>query len=182
MNLNRYPKFTLKDYNILPAFVMFEAIASCWMRTGIQFPADWQHLGKHVFSYFFPVWNTSWPWFHCWATSIIKTDCQVDWCLCLAFCFHGTHCMQHRVISCRDWVDNLQSIHSRNSLHKFLFGAKKGAVFVQPDFPTTGGLTASLGSLTNLTWGSAAHGFVFRARRLALRYALVVLLNVGFSQ
>jgi hypothetical protein len=33
--------------------------------------------------------------------------------------------MQHRVISCRDWVDNLQSIHSRNSLHKFLFGAKR---------------------------------------------------------
>ena len=52
MNLNRYPKFTLKDYHILPAFVMFEAIASCWMRTGIQFPADWQHLGKHVFSFF----------------------------------------------------------------------------------------------------------------------------------
>lgn len=75
---------------------MFEAIASCWMRTGIQFPADWQHLGMYVFSFFSPVWNTSWPWFHCWATSIIKTDCQVDWCLCHFMssqnCFHGTHC------------------------------------------------------------------------------------------
>ena len=30
-----------------------EAIASCWMRTGIQFPADWQRPGMHVFGSFF---------------------------------------------------------------------------------------------------------------------------------